>query len=35
LAGLSTGVSISDINDAVDSINKGFDECAMLVACPL
>ena len=36
LAGLSTGsVSISDINDTVDTINKGFDECAMLVACPL
>jgi len=37
LAGLPlpTGVSILDINDAVDSINKGFDECAMLVACPL
>jgi hypothetical protein len=35
LAGLSTGpVSISNINDAVDSINHGFDECAMLVACP-
>ena len=36
LAGLSTGsVSISDINDAIDSIHQGFDECAMLVACPL
>jgi hypothetical protein len=36
LAGLSTGsVSITDINAAIDSINKGFDECAMLVACPL
>src|SRR5204863_4760034 len=36
LAGLSTGsVSISDINDAMDSIHQGFDECAMLVACPL
>jgi hypothetical protein len=35
LAGLSTGsVSITDINAAVDSINKGFDECAMLVTCP-
>jgi hypothetical protein len=35
LAGLSTGsVSITDINAVVDSINKGFDECAMLVACP-
>ena len=36
LAGLSTGaVSITDINAAVDSINTGFDECQMLVACPL
>jgi len=37
LAGLPlpTGVSILDINDAVDSINKGFDECQMLVACPI
>jgi len=37
LAGLPlpTGVSILDINDAVDSINTGFDECRMLVACPL
>jgi len=35
LAGLSTGAaSLSDINDAIDSINHGFDECAMLVACP-
>jgi hypothetical protein len=36
LSGQSTGgVSLSDINDAIDSINKGFDECSMLVACPL
>src|SRR5204862_4378894 len=35
LAGLPTGAaSLSDINDAIDSINHGFDECAMLVACP-
>jgi hypothetical protein len=36
LAGLSTGTAtILNINDAIDSINKGFDECRMLVACPI
>jgi hypothetical protein len=36
LAGLPTGnVSLTDINAAVDSINTGFDECRILVACPL
>jgi hypothetical protein len=36
LAGLSTGsLSISDINAAVDTINTGFDECRMVVSCPL
>jgi hypothetical protein len=36
LAGLQTGsVKVSDINAAVDTINTGFDECRMLVACPL
>jgi len=35
LAGLSNGTaSILDVNAAVDAINTGFDECAMLVACP-
>ena len=36
LAGLQTGsVKVSDINAAVDTINTGFDECRMLVTCPL
>ena len=36
LAGVQTGsVKASDINAAVDTINTGFDECRMLVACPL
>jgi hypothetical protein len=35
LAGLQTGsVKASDINNAVDTINTGFDECRMLVTCP-
>ena len=35
LAGLQTGsVKVSDINNAVDTINTGFDECRMLVTCP-
>jgi hypothetical protein len=34
LAGLSTGgASLSDINAAVDAINRGFDECRFLVSC--
>ena len=36
LAGLQTGsVKVSDINAAVDTINTGFDECRILVTCPL
>jgi hypothetical protein len=36
LAGLSTGsVRLSDINNAVDAINRGFDDCGMLLTCPL
>jgi len=36
LAGQSTnGASLSDINKAVDAINRGFDGCRFLVACPL
>lgn len=34
LAGQSTGMaSLSDINAAVDAINRGFDECATLYGC--
>jgi hypothetical protein len=32
---LPQGVSLSDINSAVDAINTGFDQCRMLVPCPL
>jgi hypothetical protein len=36
LAGQSTnGSSLSDINKAVDAINRGFDGCRFLVNCPL
>jgi hypothetical protein len=35
LAGLPTGgASLSDINDAVDTINNAFDECRTEVDCP-
>jgi len=34
LAGMPTGVaSLSDINAAVDAVNRGFDECATLLGC--
>jgi hypothetical protein len=34
LAGLPTGgASLSDINDAVDAVNRGFDECRAPVNC--
>jgi hypothetical protein len=36
LAGQSiTGTSLSDINNAVDAINRGFDQCRRVVNCPL
>jgi hypothetical protein len=35
LSGQSTGsVKLSDINNAVDAINRGFDDCGFLVTCP-
>jgi len=35
LAGLPTGAAtLGDINDAVDAINRGFDECSVVVNCP-
>jgi hypothetical protein len=35
LAGQATGVaSVADINAAVDAINRGFDDCRVLVNCP-
>jgi len=35
LAGLDTGVSLSDINKAVSAINEGFDKCRFLGTCPV
>ena len=32
---LPTGVSLTNISDALAAINEGFDECRTLVTCPL